>query len=331
MNEYFLNYLFISSIIHNTLPEQAKHIDSSSILLDHNTFNNIPTRKYSSMYTSLKNITQEQLIYTIKHTKEIIYIEQPYKDHNPIDNELLEILTILSKNPKIIIRNIPNSFQTIYNDCPFTLPRKSSDKQLWIAGCSISEGVGVPEEHSYKNIISDNLNLEYTLLAKTATSNKFQSSMILRSDIKKDDIICWGLTSINRFPLYGVISTDNEHNYNEVDGNIFHINSWAYEDKISKDIIPKYIPLDLLYSDHMLYETIIAIQSVVNFCDKIGATLLLQGLLIDPEISRFFEAFPIFKQTYNNTFLDLGYDGLHPGIKTHQLYAETFLQLLEPK
>ena len=80
---------------------------------------------------------------------------------------------------------------------------------------------------------------------------------------------------------------------------------------------------------NMLYENINAIQGAINFCRKIGAELILGGLLTHPSFSKYLVNFNNFHNLYMDEFIDVGDDDLHPGIKMHAKYADSFTGIIK--
>ena len=79
-----------------------------------------------------------------------------------------------------------------------------------------------------------------------------------------------------------------------------------------------------------------AIYQVINFCQKIGAKLLLAGLLVDPKLAVYLVNLPEYIHLNNyygvnkeDIFLDVGSDYSHPGPITHQWYADAILTKLK--
>jgi hypothetical protein len=139
----------------------------------------------------------------------------------------------------------------------------------------------------------------------------------LKSDIKKNDIVVWGITSKNRFTWFDGVK-------------ISHINSTHYTEHPEFD---KVVPLPLLDSSQRTYEAISAVQQVNNFCDKVGAHLIFANIHSDIDLLADFakyKGFVMINIPKNlddpNIFLDLGADQMHPGPKTHQYYAEMILK-----
>lgn len=196
--------------------------------------------------------------------------------------------------------------------------RKSVDPQLWVVGCSISHGEGVTSDERYGEILSKELRLPTSFLTFPGSSIEWAADQILRSDIKCGDTIVWGLTSIDRFSYF--------------DTKLRHINS-GYSKK-HKDF-DKNFEMLRMEGDDLLYRSLICIHQVLNYCHGVGARLYFAGILITLEISKYFVNLPNYIQfygypsvDYNNLFIDIGSDNIHPGPMTHQWYAKDILNLI---
>jgi hypothetical protein len=196
--------------------------------------------------------------------------------------------------------------------------RKTHEQQLWIAGCSISNGAGVAEFEDYGSLVAAKLNQPVSFLTESGSSIKWAADQILRSDIRSGDTVFWGVTSIGRFSFWDDISQDLV---------FVNVNNIDYNNIVSlrKSITPNY-----LASEHMEYEAITSIYSVCNFCNKNNIKLVIASLLPGVEkylhdLKNFISITNIGGSDHDNRFLDLGDDNDHPGPITHQYYAKKML------
>jgi len=196
--------------------------------------------------------------------------------------------------------------------------RKTDDRQLWFVGCSFTYGAGLVDlNQRYGNILSSRFNLPSSFLAWPATNIPWAADQILRSDIRKGDIVIWGLTQWTRMTYY-----NREKNQSEF------IHAGYY------DWFPEMIgtiPPDMLDHPTRLYESIRSIYSVFNFCDKIGAKLLLAGIFNGPEVGEYLsenhDNYVYFKTSVGReAYPDFAPNDLHPGPITHQMYADKIEQ-----
>ena len=194
--------------------------------------------------------------------------------------------------------------------------RKTNSTQLWVAGCSTTFGVGVDDDEKYASVLSRTLNLPLSLLAQCGSSIPWACDQILRSDICKNDLVVLGLTTCPRITIF--------HNKQVVHSGI---TTFVSDSK-------KYPELNIhqFDSDTKIYEDLCAVTRVINFCDKIGAKLIMIGLHAELPVSAELAKYKNFifhngKFGYNfqDSYLDVGTDGRHPGPKSHQLYADLII------
>jgi hypothetical protein len=195
--------------------------------------------------------------------------------------------------------------------------RKTQQKQLWIAGCSVSHGIGVTEQTRYGQLLADQLNLPASFLTYGSSSIVWAADQILRSDIRSEDIVVWGLTSWSRTPFFN--------------NNVLHQVTATSLEKYSEH--RKLVNPDALSSDHLFYQSLTSIFQVINFCQKINATLVIASL-VDDCICEFLKDQPSFIMLFklwgrDQLYIDLGYDGMHPGVITHQFYHNQIYQKLQ--
>lgn len=220
-----------------------------------------------------------------------------------------------------LISGIDKVNETLSSFLDLSDVRKTNQPQIWSAGCSFTYGIGVKQEERYINLISIKLNIPSSCLAVSAGSISWAADQILRSDIKKDDIIVWGLTIKTRHPWY----------YNN---KLWHVNVNSYDINDYKWVESEYPQKVLINEPNSIYQFLTHIHQVINFCDKIGAKILLVGLLTSPSDVLYLHNLPNFYQYYNknsNDYIDRGHDNIHPGPLQHQLYADAIIEQLQKR
>jgi len=200
--------------------------------------------------------------------------------------------------------------------------RKVDSQQLWVAGCSVSIGDWLNPEDRYGQILSNKLKIPVSFLAQGGSSIKWAADQILRSDIRKDDVVIFGLTSACRFNYYQ-------------DKKVLHVNSSFYQ---SHPEFNNLINITTLDSENSIYQSIISVYQVINFCKAVGAKLILAGLLITEEELSHFASIPNYRHlngffglNKDNKFIDFAYDNVHPGPLMHQWYADKILNFMTAK
>ncbi len=194
-------------------------------------------------------------------------------------------------------------------------PRKVSGPQLWISGCSITHGTGVTVNQRYGQLLADQLDLPVSFLAQPGSSLTWQADQILRSDIRAGDTVIWGLTSHQRFPYFK-------------NNKITHVTPLTYD----RDPAFKHrVDIAFLDSEQLIYQAVVEIHQVINFCRVAGARLILAQLLgrgLEKYLHHYSEYLMLTDQHGRNLddmFLDLGSDHSHPGPGMHQWYCEQIL------
>jgi hypothetical protein len=194
--------------------------------------------------------------------------------------------------------------------------RKSDATQLWVAGCSTTFGTGVAIHERYANLLSSKLNLPVSVLAYPGASVSWSASQILRSDIQKDDLVVFGVSTYHRIAMF-----DRKK--------VCHVYTKNLKENSSKFPELNILQLD---SDTRIYECISAIEQVINFCNKAGAKLILFGIHANIELSLAmskYKNFVFYHGKFGTDFQDgwhdLGTDKMHPGPETHKTYANLII------
>lgn len=200
--------------------------------------------------------------------------------------------------------------------------RKTSSVQMWVAGCSYTEAVGVNHDQTWKEHVRKKLNLEYIDFSKRGTSISWAASHLLRSDIRKDDIVLWQLTGCHR----NFVIHDNTEN-------LYHLLPSDFDNSETNHIIEikKTFPIEYIDSKTTIYKNILSVQQVYNFCKKVQAKLVILGTLYDWDNNYLHYNVPCFEQAivWPMRLVDTGTDNLHPGPEQHKIYAKRFIELLQ--
>jgi hypothetical protein len=201
--------------------------------------------------------------------------------------------------------------------------RKTDNPQIWFAGCSITHGLGVDLNQRYGQLIADQLGVECSFLTRPGSSIQWAADQIVRSDIRANDIVIWGLTDSCRLPYI--------HNNEYLPG----VTCWTYT---TYPEVEKILPFNELFSENTLYNNICAVDRAINFCKKIQVNLGIIGVMPSiPNFLRYIKSkseyvdFPYKIKFVNGTvvppqkrYKDLGTDNKHPGPVQHQHY-KTFI------
>ena len=102
----------------------------------------------------------------------------------------------------------------------------------------------------------------------------------------------------------------------------------------------KIISTNFLSDPHLIILSLVSILQLINFCNRIGAKLIILGICSDLELCQELKDFPeyLHLQNYwgNDKYLDFDNETndharSHPGPKSHQYYAERILQFIQLK
>jgi hypothetical protein len=313
--------LFVGSNDPN-LAKEAQSANASAYLLDQT---NQHQNHSGVCYTSIGDLESlSDFASLLRQADNIIYVPDPNWVANQKVKQYSErywteqyLYTFsLDKTKKII--NCPTPCFTINNKLMLTLnaQRTNNDPHLWVSGCSTSWGVGVEIHERYANILSEKLNLPLCMLAHDGASVTYAADQILRSDIRKGDLVILGVTNHQR-----------KTHYNEENSEIIHVTVANFKEQTRK--------IDLT-DPTLLYDSITAVHRVLNFCQAVNAKLILIGVHIDIEFATYLKDIPLYVHANgfygankNDMFKDLGNDMTHPGPLTHKWYAEKILDKLK--
>lgn len=228
------------------------------------------------------------------------------------------LLTMVTDRTKVVGLNVESTVHPI----PLVDNRKTDSKQLWVAGCSISHGVGVTADQRFGSLLSMDLDMPCSFLTRPGSSIDWASDQICRSDIQNGDTVIFGLTSGCRMTFV--------HNHKLLSG--ITANTYSQYPEYQQ-IIPEYN----LLTENTFYHQTLAIERCINFCRKINAKLLLIGLLISQSANllRYIcqkENFFLYPYQFSHSnqftikFKDLGSDHQHPGSQQHSLYRDFIIK-----
>ena len=286
-----------------TLSDTAKKHDCSAYLIHKGNYKEFLEQcpPNTTVYTSLTDVpkinNKRCVLYDILQKADNIVFCQPSKwsDDNGEFNltsqqMLIEYFLLLINNRKNNVVGLMNIAKNKYLN--LEEKRTSTSNVLWVAGCSISYGVGVLPTEKFGTIIAKTLAIPMVNIAKGGSSIEYASDQILRSDIQKGDIVVWGLTSEYRAP------------------------SWNHGAKAEKNSA-------ILTEETRMYKAVTSVYQVINFCNKLKVKLILLPLICSEQLRVYLNNEKDFYQLpYQTEPLDYGTDNVHPGIKQHKFWAD---------
>ena len=194
--------------------------------------------------------------------------------------------------------------------------RITDSPTLWVSGCSLTAAIGVSQNESYAYLLSQKLNLPLINHAVGGASLFWAIDTLLRSKIKLNDIVVLGITNLHRYEYFE-------------DTNVKSL-PLTYPEKL------QHVPLEYFDSSLHAAKCRNAIYHLLNFCNQIGAKLVLANLLEDTWMPLFYNDCPNFINFTKDMscegkikFIDLGTDNSHPGPLQHKKYAEDIFNHLQ--
>lgn len=307
--------LFVG-LANSQLVDIAKSLNvQASLVTENNVSDIVPVG-----YTGIEEFVDKKIFLNLLlSAEEIFYHPETFNQtkfdfNNPTTTSqgLTENFLLLAKQQGVTVHNLTFLGQeTVTNNRSNYLKladiRKQVDgPQIWGVGCSFTYGTGVDIDQRYINILSKRLDMPVNCLAVPGSSIVWAADQILRSDIRAGDIVVWGLTSKYRLPMV--------HNNKVIHASIHWVDLVSGFDK-------KFLVQLLSDDSNLEYRQLTAIDQVTNFCDKVGAKIVLLGMLTLPTELLYLNNNPYFYQC-SNDYVDLGGDNEHPGPKQHQVYAD---------
>jgi len=206
---------------------------------------------------------------------------------------------------------------------------------LWIAGCSFAHGHALDNmDHRYGQLIANHYNIEAKFLTEPGSSIGWAHDQIIHSDIKPNDIVIWGVTSLERFSFFNPV----EQFVNAM--NITQNRFQEYNDALKL----------LFTSNHYTVTNINLIKQIQVLLDRNGTKLIL---CFHPELSlpehgeMFLKEFSTNEHVLipsnnsltwdgqwpsaNRRYLDFGSDGNHPGPDTHKAWADQIIKVIKER
>ena len=297
------------------LSEYASAMFARSLLVTAETFDHDDQLSADCLYTSLADIDVDRLLILCRNAKTIHYWPPTYWSDKDLCAITERFLTKIVKHHKLSVRNF------VINEDPTSSlvlldQRKSDSGQLWISGCSYAYGFGLKDSQDrYIEIVAKSLDKPFSDLAGAGTSIGWAADQLLRSDIRKDDIVIWGITGINRVDYY----IDNRQVIMPNLGGKLPSDVRRFFDRLITD-------------DNRVNQSIKSVHQVNNFVKKVGARLvvLFHSDLSLYEHSKIFEQYLWGVDGYIpiSSRQDFTDDG-HPGIVTNKTWAREILNYLE--
>jgi len=313
------------------------------------------------VYLYTQNHTNKELIQIFLDAKEIIFY-QPVtwsSDESKFHTiGWLEYINTLREVKMLRTKQIglgPVAYESQICDLPDFLnptePRKTEDPQIWVVGCSYTNGHGLADRNTrFGQLFANELNMPVSFLTMNGASNQWAADQILKSDIRTNDIVFWGITGVARSTLY-TKERPWPITINMLDKEIPVYKQFILD---NRKIAPmrRMITEEFLLSDHSFYETVNHVDQVYNYLKKLNTKFLLgyfadldfpyldhMGRMMhyitnknDPRVFVIKPEYP-WIDMIRRGLSDTNYDNAreetlfhHPGPGQHQAYSKALLQ-----
>jgi len=295
--------------------------DSGAALLELSTVDSFFKTKSGTFFTGLCFIQDLDLFSKICQSATEIYYCPPAvwsdskKGHSEQQKYVEIVLCFASQTIPVHGLDLQNNPYSFLDHDYRHDQRKTDNRQIWITGCSITQGDGVDQEETWKHIVSQRFDMPYSDLSLRGSSIMWQSDQLCQADIRPGDLVFWGLTTHVRLPVIY-----------EPDNSLFHLHAGSYQKPYLREKVKPY-PIDLLTNKTLVYHNVMAIRRAVNFCKKAGADITIMALMYDWDLIYNFYCVPQVRQalSWPEEWLDLGTDNIHPGPHQHARIARQFI------
>jgi hypothetical protein len=261
-------------------------------------------------HTSVEDLYCENIATACNNANKIVLvnIDKNIKITNDNCFSYGRLLNELGRHPEKIKKlNWNKKFDSLKN------VRSLESPVLWTAGCSVTAGSAIARNERWGSLLSSYMNLPEITLSQGGSSIVWAADQILRSDIQEGDVVVWGLTNIPR------IEVSRDWDFESITISKYASTTKEYQ----------YWNLDYFESETQSLVALRNILQVINFCQKVKATLYLANILDIAWIGVMLKDFKNFIDLTQDLvingnaikFIDVGSDNQHPGPRQHQQYA----------
>jgi|SaaInl74LU_5_DNA_1037368.scaffolds.fasta_scaffold00037_58 hypothetical protein len=308
-----INNLYIGTIKYK--------VDSSKFLLTSKNFKKtIQSIEELDCFATIQDIKTENLSLIMKSSQTITLLDiDIISNIDTVETEIYEYGRLVYElyKHKDKVKSDNGILEFLNNFKLDSLDTKRNSPGLVTVGCSYTAGVGVEYNKRFGSILAKKLELPETTLSKAGASMQWVADQLLRSDLKKDDIVVWGLTTPDR---------------------IEYVEDWKYKTNTVTNCLTtsrKHISaVEQTETLARLLQTFATVMQVQNFCNLVGAKLFIVNLLnvswLPPMIEKQKDIrwldltidSDIRTDTLVPSHTDYGTDNIHPGPIQHKIYAD---------
>lgn len=278
------------------------NFDFNSINKNSKLMDNININLRSSEYhTSLGDLTIHELLSVIHKFDSVEYVDNNFIEGEEITKDTLNFLSFV--NTRVQVKNFPDINNVLsFAEHPDT---KSSlgEPTLWIYGCSHSHGTGLKDSsETYGSLLAKELNLPLKLITKPGSSTHWSLRQLINSNLKKDDIVIWQITSPYRLSFF----------------NGKHVQEIVLANSNNRTLIDT-------YTDEQCFFLQLSYLNIgIQYLKSIGVKFVVVNVDSRDKFNFSYSQYPEY-YCATNFAVDLGSDNLHFGPLSHKNLAKALL------
>ena len=257
-------------------------------------------------HTSLGDLTVHELLSIIRNFDSVEYVNNNFVDGEEITVDTLNFLSFV--NTQLHVKNFSDTNNVLsFAEHP-DINSSYSKSTLWVYGCSHSHGTGLNDSsETYGSHLAKELNLPLKLITKPGSSTHWSLRQLVNSNLKKDDIVVWQITSPYRLSFF----------------NGKHVQEIVLSNSNNRTLIET-------YSDEQCFFLQLSYVNIgIQYLRSIGVKFIV--LSVDSRDMEFNYGYLKYPEFYcaTNFAVDWGSDNLHFGPLSHKNLANTLLNRVQ--
>jgi hypothetical protein len=257
-------------------------------------------------HTSLGDLAMHELLSIIHMFDSVEYVDNNFVDGEEITLDTLNFLSFI--NTQLHVKNSPDTKNVLsFAEHP-DIKLNYNESTLWVYGCSHSHGTGLTDSSKiYGRHLAKELNIPLKLITKPGSSTHWSLRQLVNSNLKKDDIVVWQITSPFRLSFF------NGKNVQEI----------ALANCNNSSLIDTYT------DDQCFFLQLSYVNIGIQYLRSVGVKFIVVSVdSRDMEFNYRYSKYPEF-YCATNFAVDLGTDNLHFGPLSHKNLANTLLTRIQ--
>lgn len=260
----------------------------------------------SEYHTSLGDLTINELLSIVHKFDSIEYVDTNFISGEDITTDTLNFLSFI--NSRLHISNFSTNGDVLsFAEHP-DIKSSFDTPTLWVYGCSHSHGTGLDSSsNTYGSHLAKELTLPLKLITKPGSSTHWSLRQLVNSNLKKDDIVVWQITSPYRLSFF----------------NGKHVQEIVLSNSNNRTLIET-------YSDEQCFFLQLSYVNIgVQYLRSIGVKFIV--LSVDSRDMEFNYGYSTYPEFYCATgfAVDRGSDNLHFGLLSHKNLANALLNRIQ--